>query len=73
MTGKRLFISKNMLRRQEMDFLDDVTLEQVSRELEVPVYPVGQDGFELFDAISGILPETCIPGAGENTEYYIYN
>ena len=30
--GQRLFISQNMLRRQEMDFLDDVTLVQASNE-----------------------------------------
>lgn len=34
--GERLFISQNMLRRQEMDFLDDVTLEEASAALGLP-------------------------------------
>ena len=72
--GKRLFISQNMLRRQEMDFLDDISLEQASEALGVPIYPVEQDGFALFDAISGILPELKLPQRDtEQTEYYKYN
>ena len=72
--GERLFISQNMLRRQEMDFLDDVTLEQAVQALGVPIYPTEQDGFALWDAISGdALPELISPRAGEVTEYYRYN
>ena len=72
--GERLFVSQNMLRRQEMDFLDDVTLEQAVRALGVPIYPTEQDGFELWDAISGdVLPEVKSPRKGEVTEYYQYN
>ena len=72
--GARLFVSQNMLRRQEMDFLDDVTLEQAVRALGVPIYPTEQDGFALWDAISGdALPELKSPRKGEVTEYYQYN
>ena len=72
--GERLFISQNMLRRQEMDFLDDVTLEQAVEELGLPIYPVEEDGFGLWDAISGdCLPELKSPRAGDVTEYYLYN
>lgn len=72
--GERLFISQNMLRREEMDFLDDVTLEQASKALGVPIYPIEQDGFALWDAMSGILPEVKLPVRdGEQTEYYKYN
>lgn len=72
--GERLFISQNMLRRQEMDFLDDITLEQASEALGVPIYPIEQDGFALWDAMSGILPEVKLPVRdGEETEYYKYN
>ena len=72
--GERLFISQNMLRRQEMDFLDDVTLEQAVEELSLPIYPVEEDGFGLWDAISGdALPEVKSPRSGEVTEYYQYN
>ena len=72
--GERLLISQNMLRREEMDFLDDVTLEQASKELGVPIYPIEQDGFALWDAIAGELPEIRLPVRTEPTEeYYKYN
>lgn len=71
--GRRLLISQNMLRRQEMDFLDDITLAEASQALGVPIYPVEQDGFALWDAMAGELPEIRLPGQSENTEYYQYN
>ena len=72
--GERLLISQNMLRRQEMDFLDDVTLEQASAALGVPIYPIEADGFDLWDAMSGVLPEVKLPRrSGEQTAYYQYN
>ncbi len=71
--GQRLLISQNMLRREEMDFLDDVTLEQASKELGVPIYPIEQDGFALWDAIAGELPEVKLPRRSAPTEYYPYN
>lgn len=49
--GTRLLISETMLRHGETVFLDDVTLEELSEALGVPVVPVPQDGFELFDTI----------------------
>jgi len=72
--GERLFISQNMLRRQEMDFLDDMTLAQAVEALGVPIYPNEADGFVLWDAISGdALPEVRLPEEGEATAYYRYN
>ena len=73
--GERLFISQNMLRREELDFLDDVTLEEASDALGVPIFPVEQDGFALWDAISGdALPEIRLPKRDENRErFYKYN
>ena len=72
--GRRLFISQNMLRREEMDFLDDVTLEDAVKALGLPIYPTEADGFALWDAISGdLLPEIRSPREGEVTEYYRYN
>ena len=57
-----------------MDFLDDVTLEQASKELGVPIYPIEQDGFALWDAMAGQLPEIRLPVRAEPTEeYYKYN
>ena len=71
--GQRLFISQSMLRREEMDFLDDVTLEQASKELDVPIYPIECDGFALWDAMSGILPEVKMPVRDtKETEYSRY-
>jgi len=72
--GQRLFVSQNMLRRAEMDFLDNVTLEQAVQALGLPIYPIEEDGFALWDAMSGDnLPEVRSPRAGEVTEYYQYN
>lgn len=51
--GTRLLIAQNMLRHGETVFLDDVTLEELSAELGVPVIPVPQDGFDLFEAVFG--------------------
>ena len=41
--GQRLLIPSNMLRSGERVFLDDVTLDDVERELGVTVIPVEQD------------------------------
>lgn len=49
--GERLLIPINMLRHGEDVFLDDITLQDVARELNVEVVPVNQDGFDLCDAI----------------------
>lgn len=49
--GERLLIPINMLRHGEDVFLDDITLADVARELNVEVIPVNQDGFDLCDAI----------------------
>ena len=49
--GERLLLPVNMLRHGEDVFLDDVTLDDVARELQVEVIPVNQDGFDLCDAI----------------------
>lgn len=51
--GDRLLISQNMLRREEKDFLDDVTLREAENALGIPIIPVESDGFDLWDAIAG--------------------
>ena len=73
--GERLLVSQNMLRREELDFLDDVTLEEAIEALGVPIYPIESDGFALWDAISGDnLPEVKIPvRSPERQQYYKYN
>ena len=72
--GDRLLISQNMIRRAEKDFLDDVTLQQAEVELGVPVIPVEQDGFALWDAMSGFpAAEADNPEMQPEEEYYQYN
>lgn len=72
--GARLLISQNMIRRDEQDFLDDVTLEEASAALGVPIYPISQDGFDLCDAVFGLLPELPAPMRdAKQNEYYEYN
>ena len=72
--GERLLIPANMLRAGERVFLDDVSLDDVERELGVPVIPVAQDGYELLDAICGVecAPIPSVPSRPED-EYYRYN
>ena len=72
--GERLLIPDNMLRAGERVFLDDVSLDDVERELGVPVIPVAQDGYELLDAMCGLVtaPPPSKPDLPED-EYYRYN
>ena len=72
--GKRLLIPQNMLRHGERVFLDDVSLDDVERELGVPVTPVAQDGYELLDAMCGLeVPPMEQVQLREETEYFQYN
>ena len=52
--GERVLIPHTMLRHGEGVFLDDVTLEQASEALGVPVTPIGGSGGELLDAMLGV-------------------
>ena len=69
----RLLIPTNMLRSGEQVFLDDVSVEDVERELSVTVTAVGQDGYELLDAMCGIEIFNCGAPSQGDTEYYQYN
>ena len=72
--GQRLLIPNNMLRHGERVFLDDVSLDDVERELGVPVVSVAQDGYELLDAMCGLeTPPPEVVQRREETEYYQYN
>ena len=51
--GRRLLIPAVMLRHGGDVFLDDVSLDGLSRELGVPVVPVPNDGAALLDAMGG--------------------
>ena len=71
--GQRLLIPQNMLRHGERVFLDDVSLDDVERELGVPVIPVAQDGYELLDAMCGLeVPPPEQVQLREETEYFQY-
>ncbi|MCL2568127.1 MAG: DUF512 domain-containing protein [Oscillospiraceae bacterium] len=49
--GKRLFLPRSMLRHGEGVFLDDMTVEELSAALGVPVIPVDVNGASFLDAI----------------------
>ncbi len=51
--GERLLIPQVMLRDGEGVFLDDVTVSEVEKELQTQVIPIGQDGGDLFLAMTG--------------------
>ena len=51
--GEELLISENMLRSGERVFLDDVTVEDVERELKIPVRTVGSGGDDFVYALLG--------------------
>ena len=49
--GERLLIPQNMLRSGEDVFLDDMTVDELSAKLGVPIRIVKQNGADLLDAI----------------------
>ena len=51
--GERILIPTNMLRHGETVFLDDLTVADVERELNVKVIDIPQDGAELLYAMLG--------------------
>ncbi len=51
--GDSLLISASMLRYQKDKFLDDVTLQEVEKTLNIPVRVVENNGQELIDALLG--------------------
>ena len=52
--GERVLIPHSMLKSDEDIFLDDMTLGQAEQALGVPVIPVGEEPYELIDAILGV-------------------
>lgn len=52
--GSELLISSAMLMHNSEIFLDDLTMTDVERELNIKVHSVNNDGYELLDAIMGI-------------------
>ena len=52
--GDLLLLPSSMLKAGESVFLDDVSLEEVEKELQVKVCPVKVNGRNLFATIMGI-------------------
>lgn len=52
--GTELLISSAMLRTNTQDFLDDLTVADVEKALDIHVKSTSNDGYELLDAIMGI-------------------
>ncbi len=53
--GDQLLLSSSMIRRDSDVFLDDWTIGQVEERLGVPIRLVPSDGYELLDAMLGIV------------------
>lgn len=51
--GDELILTNAMLRHEGDVFLDDVSLDDVSRELQVKITVVPNDGYELLNAVVG--------------------
>jgi NifB/MoaA-like Fe-S oxidoreductase len=49
--GERLLLPACVLRSDEAVFLDDLTLEQVEKALQVPIYIVKSSGYDLVKAL----------------------
>ncbi len=51
--GERLLISHSALRSGEDVFLDDMTLSELEKSLNVKIIPVYNDGYEFVEAVLG--------------------
>lgn len=51
--GDTLLLSENMLMRDSELFLDDYTVSELEKELDIKIRIIGNNGYELFDAITG--------------------
>jgi len=56
--GEILFLPENCVRHGENLFLDDLTISDVSRELNIPVRLVPQDGWDVFEKLIEQKEET---------------
>lgn len=54
--GSRLLLPQNVLRSQEEVFLDDMTLSELQKALQVPVDIVKSSGYDFVSAILGDKP-----------------
>ena len=49
--GSALFLPKVLLKSGETVLLDDVSIDDIERELGVPVYVIDNDGYEFTETI----------------------
>ena len=49
--GEKLLLPCNMMRSGERVFLDDVTVEELEKTLQVPIHIVKSDGQSLYEAL----------------------
>lgn len=49
--GERLLIPEVAVRREGELFLDNMSVDELSEKLGIPVYPVGNDGSEIVSAV----------------------
>ena len=49
--GDLLLLPENMLRHEKDRFLDDITIEELEKELEVKIKFVAEDGYEFIEAL----------------------
>lgn len=52
--GEELLVSKSMLRDQSDVLLDDITIKDIEKELNVKIRAVENDGYEFLEALLGI-------------------
>ncbi len=52
--GKKLLVPSAMLRAEGDMFLDSITVDELSKRLNINIVPVNNDGYELVDAITEI-------------------
>lgn len=50
--GEKLLIPEVMLRSERDMFLDNVTVEEAEKELDIKIETVSNDGFDLYEAIT---------------------
>lgn len=55
--GEELIIPKVMLKADEDIFLDDVTLDEVKKALDIKITPISNDGYDYVDALLGVNEE----------------
>ncbi len=55
--GEELLLPVNMLRSGEQVFLDDVTVEELEKALQIKVRIVKSSGYDFFRAVTGLEPD----------------